>query len=82
MDGSVMTQTSNRIGQRFQIGDRVQEAQAFGLAKDNFSRRKGTIQSVTTKKNKRGHHHYHYDVLWDGYQHPTNRVQHRLSSIQ
>jgi len=77
-----MTKTADRVGQRFQIGARVTEANAFGKSKDTFSRRRGTVQSVTTKKNKRGSEHYYYDVLWDGHQHPTNRVQHRLSSIQ
>ena len=77
-----MTKTADRVGQRFQVGDRVQEANAFGKSKENFHRRKGTVQSVTTKKNSRGYENFYYDVLWDGYQHPTNRVQHRLSSLQ
>ena len=81
MVSSSVTKTADRVGQRFQVGDRVQEANAFGKGKDTFSRRKGTIQSVVIKENKIGRAHFHYDVLWDGHQHPTNRVQHRLSSI-
>ena len=81
MVSSSVTKTADRVGQRFQVGDRVQEANAFGKGKDTFSRRKGTIQSVVIKENKIGGAHFHYDVLWDGHQHPTNRVQHRLSSI-
>ena len=77
-----MTKTTDRVGQRFQIGARVVEADSFGKSKDTFHRRRGTVQSVTTKKNKRGAENFYYDVLWDGHQHPTNRVQHRLSSIQ
>ncbi len=82
MASSSVTKTADRVGQRFQVGDRVQEANAFGKGKDSFHRRKGTVQSVTTKKNSRGHENFYYDVLWDGHQHPTNRIQHRLSSIQ
>ena len=30
-----MTKTADRVGQRFQVGDRVQEANAFGKGKDS-----------------------------------------------
>ncbi len=67
-----------RIGQKFQIGDSVKEANAFGSAKDNFARRKGVITGVEKKKNARGHEHFHYEVVWDGYGSTVERVQHRL----
>tara|TARA_R100000152_G_C6760133_1_gene184146 strand:- start:492 stop:722 length:231 start_codon:yes stop_codon:yes gene_type:complete len=76
-----MTKTAKQIGQRFKPGDRVKETPAFGMEKDGYDRRKGTIQKCTPKKNKAGREHFYYDVLWDGHQHPTNRAQNRLSSI-
>ena len=69
-----------RIGQKFQIGDSVKEANAFGSAKDNFARRTGVITGVEKKKNARGHEHFHYEVIWNGHTAPTERVQHRLAS--
>ena len=76
-----MPQAGTRVGQRFYPGDRVKEANAFGSPKDTWSRRKGIVQSVDARKNKRGAENFYYEVLWDGHQSPTTRVQHRLSSI-
>lgn len=71
----------NRIGQKFQVGERVKEANAFGRSKDSvFDRRTGVIQEVIQEKNKIGHVHFHYLVVWDGHTAPTKRVQHRLAS--
>ena len=74
-----MKKEKNYVGQRFRPGDRVKEAPSFGMAKNGYDRRMGTIQKCTPKKNKAGREHFYYDVLWDGHQHPTQRVQHRLT---
>ncbi len=52
--------------QKFQVGDVVKEASAFGMDKDTFSRRTGIIKECKKIKNKAGRAHFHYEVLWDG----------------
>ena len=66
--------------QKFTVGDVVVEAEAFGRARDSFSRRTGIIKSCKQIKNKIGHTHFHYEVLWDGYTSTTLRIQHRLKA--
>ena len=70
-----------RIGQKYKVGQTVQEANAFGKTKDNFERGKGVIKDVLLKKNKAGVEHIHYLVVWEGHVAPTERVQHRLSAL-
>ena len=65
---------------KFQVGDVVSEANAFGMAKDSFDRRTGVSKSCKRIKNKAGHAHFHYEVLWNGYTSTTLRVQHRLKA--
>ena len=65
---------------KFQVGDVVSEANAFGMARDSFERRTGIIKSRQKIKNKAGHAHFHYEVLWNGYTSTTLRAQHRLTA--
>ena len=65
---------------KFQVGDVVSEANAFGMARDSFERRTGIIKSCQKIKNKAGHAHFHYEVLWNGYTSTTLRAQHRLTA--
>ena len=65
---------------KFQVGDVVSEANAFGMAKDSFDRRTGVIKSCKKIKNKAGHAHFHYEVLWNGYTITTLSVHHRLKA--
>jgi len=72
---------TKKIGQKYQIGQIVKEANAFGKGRDNFGRRTGVIKDVLLKKNKAGVEHIHYLVVWEGHVAPTERVQHRLSAL-
>ena len=65
---------------KFQVGDVVKEASAFGMDKDTFSRRTGIIKECKKIKNKAGRAHFHYEVLWDGHSRTTLRAQHRLTA--
>ena len=65
---------------KFQVGDVVSEANAFGMAKDSFERRTGIIKSCKRIKNKAGRAHFHYEVMWNGHTSTTLRAQHRLKS--
>ena len=71
--------SSNYIGQKFNVGDRVKEAPAFGMDQDGYARRKGIVKDCFVKKNKVGREQFYYEVLWDGHQRTTQRVQHRLT---
>ena len=71
--------SSNYIGQKFNVGDRVKEAPAFGMDQDGYKRREGVVTDFFTKKNRLGREQFYYEVLWDGHQRSTQRVQHRLT---
>ena len=72
---------TSTIGQRFKPDDRVREANAFGRQKDTFGRRVGVVTECIVKKNKAGHRHFHYYVLWEGKSRPDCYVQQRLKHV-
>lgn len=76
-----MTTKQGYVGQRFSVGQQVKEAKTFGAVGDNFKPRVGVVKSVRTRKNKLGRENYYYEVVWEGYKQPTERLQHRLQGL-
>ena len=63
-----------RVGQRYEKGDRVQKRTAGG----NKPPRVGTIKLATEKNDSRGHPSWYYSVLWDGLKSTSIHAQQAL----
>lgn len=68
-----------RIGQSFQIGDRVVKL-PHSASPRGFVPRKGVVKDAKTKENSIGTPIWHYQILWDHQKTPDNHTvpQNRL----
>ena len=74
-----MTQTYNRVGQRYQKNDRVRK-KTIGKSKA-LPPRIGTILDVTVRVDRRGHPAFYYSIQWDDLKSPATHAQHVLSLL-
>lgn len=83
-----MAQPKGTAKPKFEIGDRVQEKKKHGvvvatckaeeIAGTYNSLRVGKVTAISTKRDKRGHTYFYYEVLWDYLKSPTVHSQMRL----
>ncbi len=64
-----------RIGQKYQIGDRVKK-------KYIGSYRYGTVISCEQKSNRRNRPYYYYQVLWDNSKMPETQSQSTIKAAE
>ena len=74
-----MTQTSNRVGQRYQKNDRVRKKTLSNSI--SLPPRIGTVLDVTVRVDRRGHPAFYYSIQWDDLKSPATHAQHVLSRL-
>ncbi len=67
---------NQRVGQRYQIGDRVLKKVLSQTR--SFSPREGTVKAAVEKSDSRGYPSWYYKVKWDGLRTTSIHAQHAL----
>jgi len=74
----------NRIGQRFDVGDRVLKRRIEGI-NTRLPKRTGNVVEVVEEmkkvKNREPFKHYSYKVIWDDLRSPSLHAQQTLRSL-
>ena len=71
-----MTKSQKRIGQKYQVNDRVLKKTVS--ASKSMAARTGKVLAVEQRTNSRGYSFYYYHIQWDDLKSPSIHAQHVL----